>query len=51
MLITVFESHWFDGSVSWRVTLDPTRMAQGIMTGIGFLGAGAIIKEASPCVA
>ncbi|MDH5657501.1 MAG: MgtC/SapB family protein, partial [Spirochaetia bacterium] len=25
--------------------LDPTRMAQGIMTGIGFLGAGVIIKE------
>ena len=25
--------------------LDPTRMAQGIMTGIGFVGAGAIIKE------
>lgn len=25
--------------------LDPTRMAQGIMTGIGFLGAGAIIKD------
>jgi putative Mg2+ transporter-C (MgtC) family protein len=28
-----------------RVVLDPTRMAQGIMTGIGFVGAGAIIKE------
>jgi putative Mg2+ transporter-C (MgtC) family protein len=27
------------------VILDPTRMAQGIMTGIGFVGAGAIIKE------
>jgi putative Mg2+ transporter-C (MgtC) family protein len=27
------------------VRLDPTRMAQGIMTGIGFLGAGVIIKE------
>jgi putative Mg2+ transporter-C (MgtC) family protein len=27
------------------MTIDPTRMAQGIMTGIGFLGAGAIIKE------
>lgn len=27
------------------VFLDPTRMAQGIMTGIGFLGAGAIVKE------
>ena len=25
--------------------VDPTRMAQGIMTGIGFLGAGVIIKE------
>ena len=25
--------------------LDPTRMAQGIMTGIGFLGAGVIVKE------
>ena len=28
-----------------RVIIDPTRMAQGIMTGIGFLGAGAIIKD------
>jgi putative Mg2+ transporter-C (MgtC) family protein len=27
------------------VRLDPTRMAQGIMTGIGFLGAGVIVKE------
>ena len=27
------------------VALDPTRMAQGIMTGIGFLGAGVIFKE------
>ena len=28
-----------------EVFIDPTRMAQGIMTGIGFLGAGAIIKD------
>ncbi|NOX77131.1 MAG: MgtC/SapB family protein [Gammaproteobacteria bacterium] len=27
------------------VRADPTRLAQGIMTGIGFLGAGVIIKE------
>ena len=27
------------------VRTDPTRVAQGIMTGIGFLGAGVIIKE------
>lgn len=28
-----------------EIFIDPTRMAQGIMTGIGFLGAGAIIKD------
>lgn len=27
------------------IRADPSRMAQGIMTGIGFLGAGVIIKE------
>ena len=27
------------------IRTDPTRMAQGIMTGIGFLGAGVIFKE------
>ena len=26
-------------------TLDPSRLAQGVMTGIGFLGAGVIFKE------
>jgi putative Mg2+ transporter-C (MgtC) family protein len=45
MLVTVYESRWFEGVADGRVALDPTRMAQGIMTGIGFLGAGAIIKE------
>jgi putative Mg2+ transporter-C (MgtC) family protein len=45
MLVTVYETHWMPDSTTARVVLDPTRMAQGIMTGIGFLGAGAIIKE------
>ena len=45
MLVTVYETHWFPQTTSARVIIDPTRMAQGIMTGIGFLGAGAIIKE------
>jgi len=45
MLVTVYETHWFPYAPDARVTLDPTRMAQGIMTGIGFVGAGAIIKE------
>ncbi len=45
MLITVYESHWIPDSGEASLVLDPTRMAQGIMTGIGFVGAGAIIKE------
>jgi putative Mg2+ transporter-C (MgtC) family protein len=45
MLVTVYESHWFPRDSMARVIIDPTRMAQGIMTGIGFVGAGAIIKE------
>lgn len=44
MLITVYESHWVTAG-SETVRLDPTRMAQGIMTGIGFLGAGVIMQE------
>jgi putative Mg2+ transporter-C (MgtC) family protein len=46
MLVTVYESHWIPKAAPGAsVVLDPTRMGQGIMTGIGFLGAGAIIKE------
>jgi len=45
MLVTVYESHWFSSAGGARVVIDPTRMAQGIMTGIGFLGAGVIVKE------
>jgi putative Mg2+ transporter-C (MgtC) family protein len=45
MLVTVYEAHWMRASSTALVQIDPTRMAQGIMTGIGFLGAGVIIKE------
>lgn len=45
MLLTLYQHLWFSPPTSARVTLDPTRMAQGIMTGIGFLGAGVIMKE------
>ena len=44
MLITVYEAHWVQVAGE-SVRLDPTRMAQGIMTGIGFLGAGVIMQE------
>jgi putative Mg2+ transporter-C (MgtC) family protein len=45
MLVTVYESLWFTPRDLQRVVIDPTRMAQGIMTGIGFLGAGVIMKD------
>lgn len=45
MLVTVYEGQWFFTESGARVVIDPTRMAQGIMTGIGFLGAGVIVKE------
>jgi putative Mg2+ transporter-C (MgtC) family protein len=45
MLVTVYEHQWFVAQSGSRVVVDPTRMAQGIMTGIGFLGAGVIVKE------
>src|SRR5256885_14070236 len=44
MLITVYEVHWVRHTLG-TLQLDPTRMAQGIMTGIGFLGAGVIMKD------
>ena len=45
MLLTGYETRWFPGLSQGRIALDPTRLAQGIMTGIGFLGAGTIMKE------
>jgi putative Mg2+ transporter-C (MgtC) family protein len=45
MLVTVYQDLWFPQLAAGTLVLDPTRMAQGIMTGIGFVGAGAIIKE------
>lgn len=44
MLVTVYQAQWFPYGTE-TVRVDPTRMAQGVMTGIGFLGAGVIIKE------
>lgn len=44
MLVTVYEAHWVK-TLGEAARLDPTRMAQGIMTGIGFLGAGVIMQE------
>ncbi|MDB5838765.1 MAG: MgtC/SapB family protein [Herminiimonas sp.] len=45
MLVTLYQSTWLPGFPDDTIRTDPTRMAQGIMTGIGFLGAGVIYKE------
>jgi len=45
MQFTVYQWSLLQGVPLETVRVDPTRMAQGIMTGIGFLGAGVIMRE------
>jgi putative Mg2+ transporter-C (MgtC) family protein len=45
MIVTVYQNLWMTMVEHDAIRTDPTRMAQGIMTGIGFLGAGVIFKE------
>jgi putative Mg2+ transporter-C (MgtC) family protein len=45
MLVTLYQRRWFVDVPVDTIRIDPTRMAQGVMTGIGFLGAGVIMKE------
>jgi putative Mg2+ transporter-C (MgtC) family protein len=45
MIVTVYQNQWMTALEHEAIRTDPTRMAQGIMTGIGFLGAGVIFKE------
>jgi len=39
-----FASQWYGGDGT-QGAVDPTRVVQGIVTGIGFLGAGVIVKD------
>lgn len=45
MVVTHYQWDWLGTVPLETVRTDPTRIAQGIMTGIGFLGAGVIFKE------
>ncbi len=40
-----YPGFWFGGQLGTIAVVDPTRVIQGIVTGIGFLGAGVIMKE------
>lgn len=44
-VISGYPDHWFGGHTAMLLNVDPTRVIQGIVTGIGFLGAGVIMKE------
>ena len=45
-VIVGYPAYWYGGHmVSTGTAGDPTRVVQGIVTGIGFLGAGVIMKE------
>jgi putative Mg2+ transporter-C (MgtC) family protein len=43
--IVGYPAYWFGGQGVLPIASDPTRVIQGIVTGIGFLGAGVIMKE------
>lgn len=45
MMMTAYQWQWLGDAPLETIRTDPTRMAQGIMTGIGFLGAGVIFRE------
>src|SRR5579872_5099847 len=40
-----YSSFWYGGHAGLPSNPDPTRVIQGIVTGIGFLGAGIIMHE------
>ena len=44
-VVAGYPGFWYGGSSAAVSGADPTRIIQGIVTGIGFLGAGVIMKE------
>lgn len=45
MLAAVHQIRWLTDTPVEIIRIDPVRMAHGILTGIGFLGAGVIFRE------
>ena len=44
-VIAGYPHFWYGGHAATLVGPDPTRVIQGIVTGVGFLGAGVIMRE------
>ncbi len=45
VVIAGYPDYWFGARAFNPVALDPSRTIQGIVTGVGFLGAGVIMKD------
>lgn len=45
VVLAGYPDYWFGGRAIVPVGLDPSRTIQGVVTGIGFLGAGVIMKD------
>lgn len=45
VVLAGYPDYWFGGRAISPVGIDPSRTIQGIVTGIGFLGAGVIMKD------
>ena len=43
-ILAGYPEQWFGGHIAIAADVDPTRVVQGIVTGIGFLGAGVIMR-------
>jgi len=44
-VVAGFPALWYGGGVPGVAIVDPTRVVQGVVTGIGFLCAGVIVKD------
>ncbi|MDN0084771.1 MgtC/SapB family protein [Crenobacter sp. SG2305] len=44
-VIVGYPAYWYGGGLLASGSADPTRVIQGIVTGIGFLGAGVIMRD------
>lgn len=45
VVIIGYPGSWYGGNGVFQGPVDPTRVIQGVVTGIGFLGAGVIMRE------
>jgi putative Mg2+ transporter-C (MgtC) family protein len=44
-VVAGYPNFWYGGHGELMTSVDPTRIIQGVVTGIGFLGAGVIMRE------